>query len=196
MTVETATYISDLNTANPGATDLKAEGDDHLRLIKSTVKTTFPNITGAVTPTHAVINNLAGGVFPDTPDGTAVTLRSGNAVKYTQLAIGRTTTEGTLLIAGQGNNGVNGSAVGDLVMGNTGSLWLTVGANIYLKLAATTGNLLFNTGSAGTTAVGVICIGNGTAPTTSPAGMGQLYVESGALKYRGSSGTVTVLGAA
>lgn len=35
-----------------------------------------------------------------------------------------------------------------------------------------------------------------TVPTTNPTGGGILYVESGALKYRGSSGTVTTLGAA
>lgn len=35
-----------------------------------------------------------------------------------------------------------------------------------------------------------------TAPTTNPTGGGILYVESGVLKYRGSSGTVTVLGPA
>jgi hypothetical protein len=45
----------------------------------------------------------------------------------------------------------------------------------------------------GTSAAKVIGIANGTAPTTSPAGMGQLYVEGGALKYRGSSGTVTTI---
>ena len=45
----------------------------------------------------------------------------------------------------------------------------------------------------GTNAAKVIGIGNGVAPTSSPAGMGQLYVESGALKYRGSSGTVTTI---
>lgn len=50
--------------------------------------------------------------------------------------------------------------------------------------------------SFGTAAAGVIAIANGTAPTSSPAGGGQLYVESGALKYRGSGGTITVLGAA
>lgn len=43
---------------------------------------------------------------------------------------------------------------------------------------------------------GVICISNGTAPSTSPAGMGQLWVESGALKFRGSSGTVTTIAVA
>ena len=58
-----------------------------------------------------------------------------------------------------------------------------------------------NVGMSGITAFGssaakVIGIPNGTAPATSPAGMGQLYVESGALKYRGSSGTVTTLGVA
>jgi len=35
-----------------------------------------------------------------------------------------------------------------------------------------------------------------TVPTTNPTGGGVIYVEAGALKYRGSSGTVTTLGAA
>jgi hypothetical protein len=48
-------------------------------------------------------------------------------------------------------------------------------------------------GTLGTTADRVISIGNGTAPTTSPAGCGQLYVEGGELKFRGSSGTITVI---
>jgi hypothetical protein len=58
------------------------------------------------------------------------------------------------------------------------------------------GNLLVGTTAAGTTAAKVIGMGNATAPTTSPAGMGQLYVEAGALKYRGSSGTVTTIAVA
>lgn len=55
------------------------------------------------------------------------------------------------------------------------------------------GNVGIGTSTFGTSAVTVIGIANGTAPTTSPAGMGQLYVEGGALKYRGSSGTVTTI---
>jgi hypothetical protein len=44
---------------------------------------------------------------------------------------------------------------------------------------------------------GAIAIFNvAAAPATSPAGLGQLYVEAGALKYRGSSGTVTTIAAA
>ena len=40
---------------------------------------------------------------------------------------------------------------------------------------------------------GVLLVANGTAPGSNPTGGGYLYVESGALKYRGSSGTVTTI---
>jgi hypothetical protein len=41
---------------------------------------------------------------------------------------------------------------------------------------------------------GVLFLGNATTvPTTNPTGGGILYVEAGALKYRGSSGTVTTI---
>lgn len=57
-------------------------------------------------------------------------------------------------------------------------------------------NFGFGWSTFGSSVVGVFSIANGTAPTTSPAGGGQLWVESGALKYRGSSGTVTTIAAA
>ena len=59
MALETGTYISDLVTTNPPNTDGVSQADDHLRLIKSTVKATFPNITGAVTLTQAQLNAAA-----------------------------------------------------------------------------------------------------------------------------------------
>jgi hypothetical protein len=75
VSLETGTYISDLNTANPTASDPKSQGDDHLRLIKSTVKATFPNVTGAVTLTHTQINTtaqLASPAFTGTPTAPTV----------------------------------------------------------------------------------------------------------------------------
>lgn len=62
MTVETATYISSLDPTYPtGAeTNDSAEGDNHIRLIKSTVKATFPAVTGAVTASHTELNILKG----------------------------------------------------------------------------------------------------------------------------------------
>lgn len=60
MALETGTYISDLVATNPTATDLKSQGDDHIRLLKSTIKASFPNVTGAATPTHNELNYVAG----------------------------------------------------------------------------------------------------------------------------------------
>jgi len=60
MGLETGTYISDLNSSNPAAGDPVNEGDDHIRLIKSTVKATFPSVSGAVSSTHTELNLLDG----------------------------------------------------------------------------------------------------------------------------------------
>jgi hypothetical protein len=57
-----------------------------------------------------------------------------------------------------------------------------------------TGNFGFRTTDQFGSGVGVMGIANaGTVPTTNPTGGGVLYVEGGALKYRGSSGTVTTI---
>ena len=59
MTVESATFISQLSTSNPAAGDNISEGDDHIRLIKSVLQSQFPNLaTTAVNPTSAQLNKL------------------------------------------------------------------------------------------------------------------------------------------
>ena len=60
MALESGTYIDSLVATNPVATDGLAQADDHMRLIKSTIKSTFPSVTGAVTATHAELNILDG----------------------------------------------------------------------------------------------------------------------------------------
>lgn len=61
MGLETATYIHELDASNPvGATDPKSQGDNHLRLIKSALQNTLPNVEGAVTASHTELNVLDG----------------------------------------------------------------------------------------------------------------------------------------
>lgn len=60
MALEAGTYISDLVATNPTSSDAKSQGDDHLRLIKSTLLSTFPNVAGEVTPTHTELNFVDG----------------------------------------------------------------------------------------------------------------------------------------
>ena len=60
----------------------------------------------------------------------------------------------------------------------------------------TSGNVGIGTTSFGASAATVLAMANGTAPTSSPSGVGQLYVSGGALVYRGASGTVTTIASA
>ena len=60
MGLESGTFISDLVVTNPAATDGLSQADDHLRLIKNTIKNTFPNVTGAVDATHTELSILDG----------------------------------------------------------------------------------------------------------------------------------------
>lgn len=59
MTVEAATYISQLNALNPTATDPKSEGDDHIRRLKEVLQAQFTSLgVAAVTVTAAQLNDV------------------------------------------------------------------------------------------------------------------------------------------
>lgn len=61
MAIESATYISELNASNPAAGDtFGGQAAAHLRLIKSVLLNTFPNISGPVTASHTELNYLDG----------------------------------------------------------------------------------------------------------------------------------------
>lgn len=64
MTVETALYPTQLNTTLPTSSDFVSEGDDHLRLLKTVVKTTFPNLGGAWNATQTEANYIVGVTSP------------------------------------------------------------------------------------------------------------------------------------
>lgn len=109
------------------------------------------------------------------------------------------------------NNTAFGTAAGYSLVSGSGNVFLgyfagyleTGSNNLYISNSFATTPLIyghftnknigFNLKSFGS-GTGVFAIGNATAvPSTNPTGGGIIYVESGALKYRGSSGTVTTL---
>ena len=53
-------FIDGLVATNPAATDALSQADDHIRLLKSSIKATFPSITGAVNATHTELNIVDG----------------------------------------------------------------------------------------------------------------------------------------
>lgn len=84
MALETGTYIDDLNVNNPASTDGLGQADDHMRLIKSTIKSTFPSITGAVSSTHTELNKMDGSttrVAATLVDGDGVVVNDGGTMK-------------------------------------------------------------------------------------------------------------------
>lgn len=69
MALESATYISELVDTNPAVSDPVGQGDDHLKLIKTVLKTQFSGLAGttAITTDESEMNLLDGGY-----EGTAV----------------------------------------------------------------------------------------------------------------------------
>lgn len=90
---------------------------------------------------------------------------------------------------------VGSSAYDTIIRGPSGLAFSAdAGSTLHARLSASgfsIGGMTF-----GTSASKVLALANATAPSTSPAGGGQVYVESGALKYRGSSGTITTIAVA
>lgn len=70
MALETGTYVSDLVTTNPVASDGLVQGDDHIRLLKSTIKNTFSNFTAvALASTQAQIDAAVAATVTGTVPG-------------------------------------------------------------------------------------------------------------------------------
>ena len=84
MALETGTYIDSLNVSNPAATDALSQADEHLRLLKATIKATFPNVTGAVTATQADLNTKPA----ITTDGTNPSLATGATAAQLKTLLG------------------------------------------------------------------------------------------------------------
>ncbi len=90
MGLETGTYINSLNTANPdGANDAVSTLDDHHKLVKSTIKNTFPNIDGAMSATQDELN-YNDGASPGTVVAST-TLVADGAGTIPELTIGTAT---------------------------------------------------------------------------------------------------------
>ena len=94
MTVETGTYINSLNASFPPETDALSEIDEHLKIIKSTIKATWPGgtevsdvgLTGPVTLSAAELNKKTALVS----DGTNVTFNTGITAAKIKTLVGIT----------------------------------------------------------------------------------------------------------
>jgi len=74
MALESTTYIDGLVATNPTSSDNVGDGDNHIRLVKSTLLATLPNVAGAITGTHTELNTAVALTQGATDQATANTL--------------------------------------------------------------------------------------------------------------------------
>mgnify|MGYP003124832030 CR=1 FL=1 len=156
MTLESGTYINSLDDSNPAATDSLSQADDHIRLIKATIKATFPSITGAVTATHTALNAATPAAI--TTDGSTPSLASGITAAEVQTLIGVTpaaiTSDGSTPSLA---SGITAAEVRTLVTVPTLLEVYPVGA-IYMSVVSTSPATLFG-GTWAALAAGKVLVG-------------------------------------
>lgn len=132
MSVETARTIDQLDSSLPRNVDLIREGDDHLRLIKAVLKTSFPNFNSVMSMSSDKLNNLDKALTATDKDGN---LTFGGAMTMTQ---GKTLNMGNNRLQNVSNPAADTDAVtlGYLKSPAARSLAYPVGS-IYLSINAT-----------------------------------------------------------
>lgn len=152
MTVEAATYISELNTAYPEAGSAYQDVDNHLRLLKSVQKASFPSVSGPVTASHTELSLLAGATGTILTTATAPSAGQWVHMKSTSVTsavtevdfvngtggviIGPTYDQYQVVIVGLGPAAITKS-VQLLVSTNAGATWEVSGFNAqYMRMAS------------------------------------------------------------
>jgi hypothetical protein len=160
------------------------------------------------------------GVTPTGYNGTYIlTAVTSNTLSYANATTGAQTVAGTVRVDAQASINIRSAgtvglivrsatshavsllelqdATGSPVLGVNNSGGLTSGGSTAMIIANGRNVQFASAGSSFGSGSGVIGIANATTvPTSNPTGGGVLYAEGGALKWRGSSGTVTTIAVA
>ena len=180
------------------ALDIKPNGDIGTNSATDATSTTSASLT--LVGGLAIGKALMGGSFARfTYNGNnGISVSTSSSTSFAEIQSRGDT--GNFLGIGYSGSAFSGSPISGGFSGESAFIYtsavkgISIGTNGVARLNLdTNGNIGIGVTAWGTSAVNVVGLKNATAPTTSPAGMGQLYVESGALKFRGSSGTVTVI---
>jgi hypothetical protein len=158
--------------------------------------------SGGATPSMAIGTNLNSSTF--SPGGIVI----GHGITTTgqsraNIVVGRyiNSVNGFINEAFAFGSGVSDASRASLDVGDSFSIYINQNTRaLFLNQKS---NLVFRNGQALTSgthfdanATNTFTIHNGTAPITTIANAGQLYVEGGELKFRGGSGTITTIAVA
>ena len=189
MALESTTYIDGLVTTNPTGTDPRSQGDDHIRLVKSTIRSTFPNVSGAMTATHTELNLIDGytGTTAELNYNDIPTLGTVEASKtVTADAVGTTTNlktkKQTEIVNAIGT--VSGATAINFALGNVVTAVLASGGSFTISNAPTSGVygkfklILTNGGTVADPWHASVKFAGGTTPTLTTSGIDILTFET------------------
>ena len=189
MALESTTYIDGLVITNPTGTDPRSQGDDHLRLLKSTIRSTFPNVSGAMTATHTELNLIDGytGTTAELNYNDVPTLGTVEASKtVTADAVGITkklkTQEQTEIVNAVGT--VSSSTAINFALGNVVTAVLASGGAFTISNPPTSGIygkfklILTNGGTVADPWHSSVKFAGGTTPTLTTSGIDILIFET------------------
>lgn len=202
MPLESGSYLSDLVITNPTSGDPKSQGDDHLRLIKTTLRVSFSGFLGAVVVRGT--DTGTGAAYVVAPSTAVPSLQVGMRVQFAP--VNANTGAATLAVSGLVATPIvhaNGSALvaGDLLAGRVveavydGTSFQLMGGSGFVSR---TGNQTINgalsitgafaSGSTGTfgggiTATGPLVLVGATGNVTAP-GTGTNDFSAGQTKVR------------
>lgn len=193
------------NASDDAATNCTVVGDGAGALLTTAQNTTIVGVNAMSTGSlSGKINNTAVGYeclkACTGNNNTAIGLQAGLLVNSgsDNTIVGHKAGSTTLTTGARNILIANGNVVATTPAAGTND-FLNLGNLVTGDLANFNLSLLNGASSAGSFGGGVkvVFITNATTvPTTNPTGGGILYCEAGALKYRGSSGTITTLGLA
>ena len=171
MALESTTYIDGLVTTNPTGTDPRSQGDDHIRLVKSTIRSTFPNVSGAMTATHTELNLI---------DGYTGTTAELNYNDIPTLG----TVEASKTVTADAVGTVSGATAINFALGNVATAVLASGGSFTISNAPTSGIygkfklILTNGGTVTDPWHASVKFAGGTTPTLTTSGVDVLTFET------------------
>ena len=189
MALESTTYIDGLVITNPTGTDPRSQGDDHLRLIKATLRSTFPNVSGAMTATHTELNLIDGYTgttaelnYNDVP--TLGTVEPSRTVTADASGVTKKlkTQEQTEIVNAVGT--VSGATAINFALGNVATAVLASGGSFTISNAPTSGIygkfklILTNGGTVADPWHSSVKFAGGTTPTLTTSGIDILTFET------------------
>ena len=171
MALESTTYIDGLVATNPTGTDARSQGDDHIRLVKSAVGATFPNIAGAMTATHTELNKMDGYT------GTTAELNYNDVPTLGTVEASKTVTADAV-------GTVSGSTAINFALGNVVTAVLASGGSFTISNPPTSGIygkfklILTNGGTVSDPWHASVKFAGGTTPTLTSSGIDILTFET------------------